>query len=58
VTLEAERASERPDALAETKLGYCHDLSGICAAKFRTLRLSTTLAAHGPVLFPVYTALV
>ncbi|MDH3595307.1 MAG: DUF5706 domain-containing protein [Rhodospirillales bacterium] len=53
----ARVARERPDELAETKLGYCHDLSGICAAKFRMLRLSMTLAAAGLVLFLVHTAL-
>jgi hypothetical protein len=53
----ARVAAERPDNLARIKLGYCHDLSGICAAKFRMLRLSMTLAAGGLLLFLVYTAL-
>ena len=50
-------ARERPDELAATKLVYCYDLSTICAAKFRMLRLSMTLAAGGLVLFLVHTAL-
>ena len=53
----ARVAQERPEELAEIKLGYCHDLSGICAAKFRMLRLSMILAAAGLVLFLVYTAM-
>jgi hypothetical protein len=53
----ARVAQERPDELAGIKLGYCHDLSDICAAKFRMLRLSMILAAAGLVLFLFYTAM-
>jgi hypothetical protein len=53
----ARVAQERAEELARIKLSYCHDLSGICAAKFRMLRVSMTLAAAGLVLFLVYTAL-
>jgi hypothetical protein len=53
----ARVAQERPDELAEIKLGYCYDLSAICDAKFRMLRLSMTLAAAGLLLFLGYAAM-